>query len=165
MKKKLVKLASVMLLAAMTFSFSGCGSEKKESTKEETTKEESKEEKDSESSDKLYDSVEEFVNSEELQTQLTSLKETLTGSGMGIEIKAEGDTLVYEYTYDELTTDDTTLSDMKTQLDTALEQQAATFQAVATELKNSTGAKDPVVKIVYIDAAGKEITSKEFKAQ
>lgn len=67
-----------------------------------------------------YETVEEYVNSDELQSQLAELKSSLSESGMSIDIKAEGNALIYVYTYETIAKadfDDSMVQTLETGLD------------------------------------------------
>ena len=49
----------------------------------------------------LYSSLDEFVNSSEMQDQIATQQESLAGSGMSVDITADGDRLVYTFTLDD----------------------------------------------------------------
>ena len=54
---------------------------------------------------------------------------------MSIEILAEGNTLIYEYTFEEDSFDDSMLDAVKEQLVSGLESTASTFEEIASDLK------------------------------
>ena len=49
-------------------------------------------------------------------------------------------------------------------LETAMDSQAATFEAAAASLKVSVDVENPVVVVRYTDSQGKELVSREFTA-
>lgn len=107
-----------------------------------------------------YASIEEFIKSDEVQSQMSALQESLGSSGMKIELSADGDKLVYTFAYPEGVPTDN-LGDA---LETALDSQAATFEAAAASLKASVDVENPVVVVRYTDSKGKELVSREFTA-
>ena len=68
MKKLIGKLVVCVLAALMAVSFAACSNSK---------------------------TIEDYVKSSEVQSQITELKEDLKDSGMDIEVKGEGDKLIY----------------------------------------------------------------------
>ena len=110
----------------------------------------------------LYASVEEFAASDEIQSQIDGMKESLNEAGMDIAVTGEGDKLVYTYTYQEMTDEDGTMADaIKTQMDA----QASTFTTVANSIKAAVNVENPVVVVRYLDANGDEIFSGEYPAE
>ncbi len=109
-----------------------------------------------------YASVEEFAASDDIQSQIEAMKESLNEAGMDIAVTGEGDKLIYTYTYKELTDEDGTMEEsIKTQMDA----QASTFTAVANTIKAAVDVEKPVVVVRYLDANGEEIFSGEYPAE
>ena len=101
MKKKFIKGMCALTVFSMLFAFTGCGSSSDDADKSNDTKKEESADKNDEadndsdnaadidagndsSSDVTgsYETVEEYVNSDELQSQLAELKSSLSESGM-----------------------------------------------------------------------------------
>ena len=160
MKKKLFRVACVAAVLTMALSFAGCG-KKEESGSGSGSKTESNVDN---KGGNEFDTVEDYVNSSELQSQLSTLKSNVQGSGLNIDIKAEDNVLIYEYKYDDLKKADVTDEAIAT-LESGLEQQSATFETVADSLKSATNEKNPVVKIVYLSSDGEVIVEKEFTSK
>lgn len=110
---------------------------------------------------KKYKSVEAYVNSDEVQEVLDTLEGQMSGTGMSIEITAEGDKMVYTYTYDNVAKAD----GMAESLESAMKAEDDTFQSTADEIKKVVKAKNPSVVIKYVDMNGEEIYSKEYVAK
>lgn len=109
-----------------------------------------------------YASVEEFAASDDIQSQIEGMKESLNEAGMDIAVTGEGDKLIYTYTYQELTDEDGTIAEsIKTQMDA----QASTFTTVANTIKAAVDVEKPVVVVRYLDANGEEIFSGEYPAE
>lgn len=108
-----------------------------------------------------YKTMEEYVNSSEVQDQISSLKEEVQNSGMNFELKGEGDKLIYVYTIDSAYVVD----GLGEQLEAALTEEASTFEQVAEELKKEVAVKNPIVVVQYIDSDGNEIHVQEFTAK
>lgn len=162
MKKKLLKVVCVAGVLAMAFSFVGCGSSDSDSNSDkDTTKTEAPANKDDDKSES--GTLEEYVNTDEFQSQIDTLKQTYSGQGMSIEVKAEDNVLIYEYTYESVAKADVT-DDQIAELESALEQQASTFELLADQLKEETGVKDPVVRVVYVGSDGEVIAQKDFSS-
>lgn len=115
----------------------------------------------SQSSGKPYASVEDYLNTPEVQSEVNSAIEA-NDSGLNLEVYADGDTLVYDYTFTE-TFDDDTLDVVKDSLDTALEEKASSFESVVTVLKSNVDVENPKVKVVYRNSDGTVITEKTYE--
>mgnify|MGYP000223623066 CR=1 FL=1 len=134
MKKLIGKLVVCVLAALMAVSFAACSNSK---------------------------TIEDYVKSSEVQSQITELKEDLKDSGMDIEVKGEGDKLIYVYTIDSAYVVD----GLAEELEKALTAQSSVFEEVASTLKEATNVSDPIVVVQYVDSDGNEIHSQEFKAK
>lgn len=108
-----------------------------------------------------YKSVEAYVKSDEVQEIIDSMESQATSMGMSFEVTADGDKMVYTYKYDDIEKQD----GMAESLESAMNQQASTFQESANELKKVVSAKNPSVVIEYVDSKGELIYSKEFVAK
>ena len=71
--------------------------------------------------------LEKYFQTDEMQEMVQEAKDSVEGSGMSIEILAEGNTLIYEYTFEEDSFDDSMLDAVKEQLVSGLESTASTF--------------------------------------
>lgn len=173
MKKKLLTLLTCAALMTLAVSLFACGKKEEHNKPDETVEDGQQEEqedpddtssKNSENepaADGKYASVEEYLNSDIMQTELNSTLDSLQGSGMKMDIKAEGNQLIYSYQYTDLT--DTT--GMAESLETAMDSQAGTFQSNANALKAIIDAEDLSILIEYLDANGTLIYSREFSAE
>lgn len=177
MKKKTLRLLVCTALTVVALSFNACGDGKEsKDTSEDSTSvsesvvDDSKTDSTSESTDDdsnslaglgKYDSVADYVNSDLIQNQISSIKESLAESGMDMEVTGEDNKLIYTYTYSELTQVD----GMADALASGLDAQADTFKSVAKSLKAAVDEENPVVVVRYMDANGDEIYSQEFTAE
>lgn len=134
MKKNFVRLVTCVLVLALALSLAACGG--KPAT------------------------VEDFVKSDAVQSQLKTMKESL-GDTMDIDVTGEGNTLVYTFKFPE-GTDTTGLGES---LEAAMETQVSTFEQIASSLKDAVKVDNPTVKVVYAEHDGTEIYSREFTAE
>ena len=104
--------------------------------------------------------MESFIASDVMQSQLKEAKDSVEDGTLTIDIVAEGDKLVYVYTYQQ----DIDVDYAKEALASALDQQASTFENVAKEIKNAVNIENPVVVVRYLTKDGSEIYSQEFTA-
>lgn len=170
MKKSTSKLLVLMMVLAMAFSLAACGSKDDASNSSTTTDNAATNESSqsqgstdnkSSSSSSSYSSVEEYVNSPEIQNALSTLEKQLEGSGMNIKITADGNKMIYTYTYE-----DTEKADgMAESLEQALSAQDATFQATADQIKKEVKVDSATVVIEYVDSKGEMIYSKEYTSK
>ncbi len=135
MKKLGTKIIALAAVAVMSLSMMACGKE--------------------------YKSVEDYVKSDEVQDVLSTLESQMQGTGMSIEITADGDKMVYTYTYDSIEKAD----GMAETLETAMESQDETFQSTADEIKELVDVKTATVVIEYVDCNGELIYSKEYTSK
>lgn len=150
MKKNTTKLLLLMMVLVMSLGLAACGSDK---DNEKETKASQVSQKKGNS---IYDTVSDYVNSDEIQKTFETLKKNIEGSGMNLEITAEGDKLIYTYTYESIEKTD----EMAEQLESMVEQDT-TLQSMANGLKKCVNSDRVIVVMRYVDCKGKEIYSKE----
>ena len=112
-------------------------------------------------SGKKFSSMEDYVNSEEVQSQISATLADAEAQGMNMEVKGDGNKLIYAYTF----TDDIETEGMADALKEALTAQASTFETIATTLKSVVSVDNPVVVVQYLASDGSEIYSQEFSAK
>lgn len=137
MRKIMTRILTMGLACIMILSLSACGGGK-------------------------FSSVQSYVESEAVQSQLQDLFRSLEGSGMDMDVRGEDNKLIYEYTFN------TDLGDtdvIAASLEQALEANASTFESVAADLKEAVNVDNPVVVVRYMTGDGKELCSREFSAQ
>lgn len=105
--------------------------------------------------------MEEFVNSDELQSELESLKSTVSAQGMDLEVTGEGNKLVYIFTYQDVANQE----GMAEQLESALDAQKSTYVTLASQLETQMGIDGVVVAVQYIDCNGELIYEAEYSAE
>lgn len=183
MKKKFVQLFAAMLALVCLLSLSACSGGGESSAPSESSASSTVEESQSESSESqaeqsaleaeeeagsaaqseeeaagevtgMYSSIEEFVNSDVVQTQL----EAMQTEELGVDVLAEGNKLIYEFTYGP----DVNTEGIADALSAALQEQASTFELVAQTLKAAVDVENPVVVVTYKDSQGNVIVSQEF---
>ena len=135
MKKVLSSVLALAMVFAMALSFTSCSNGK-------------------------IDSIEAFVATDERQSQIKEAKESVEDGTLTMDIVAEGNKLVYVYTYQT----DLDIEATKEALATAIEQQASVFENVAKEIKNAVNVENPIVEVRYLAKDGTEIYSQEFTA-
>lgn len=111
---------------------------------------------------KKYKSVEAYVKSSEVQDVLKQT-ESAMGSGVDVDITADGDKMVYTFKYNTIELADQ--PDLSAQLESAMGTQDSTFQEAADDMKKLVKADKPSVVIEYVDKNDEVIFSKEYVAK
>lgn len=136
MKKIATGILSIVLVAVLALAVTACSGSK-------------------------YKTMEDYVKSDTVQSQISTLREQYAESGMNIDIQAEGNKLIYVYTF----AAGTEYDGMEADLEAAVDTQASNFEGIATSLKTVVSAADPAVVVRYQTTDGTEIYSKEFTAK
>lgn len=110
---------------------------------------------------KKYDSVTDFADSDQVQSEIEEVRNSLADSGLEATVTGEDNKLIYTYTYTEVTNFD----GFAEALEEALEAEKDTFIDLANAIKEEVNEENPVVVVRYIDANGEEICSVEFTAE
>lgn len=168
MKKITSKLLLLMMVLVMAFGLAACGSDdKKETTTGGTSQTQAPastsdaDNKDSNSSGKMYSSISDYLNDATVKEALSTMEKSVSGSGMNIKVTAEGDKMIYTFTYEKLEKTD----EMAKQLEEGIKAQDATFQSTANQVKQYVDVDSATVVIKYVDSKGEEIYSKEYKSE
>lgn len=106
-----------------------------------------------------FASIQEFIDSDMMQEQLSSQMESLEGSGMSLELTAEDNKLIYNFKIDD--PDLSAAMDVSV-LESSLDSQASTFESVAGVLPAAIDVENPVVVVRYLGSDGSELASREF---
>ena len=136
-----------MIVFVVSIGLVACGSEKNKQKDTKVGQEEGK---------SIYDTVSDFLNSDESQKGFETLKKGLEGSGMNLEITAEDDKLIYTYTYENIEKTD----EMAEQLE-SMAAQDSTLQNTANGIQKCVNVDTVTVIARYVDCNGEEIYSKE----
>lgn len=107
--------------------------------------------------------LEKYFQTDEMQEMVQEAKDSVEGSGMSIEILAEGNTLIYEYTFEEDSFDDSMLDAVKEQLVSGLESTASTFEEIASDLNDELKVENSKVVVRYL-YNGETLAESEFTA-
>lgn len=94
--------------------------------------------------------LEEYFQTDEMQEMIQEAKDSVEGSGMSIELLAEGNSLIYEYTFEEDSFDDSMLDAVKDQLVSGLESAASTFEGIASDLNEELKVDNSTVIVRYL---------------
>lgn len=107
--------------------------------------------------------LEKYFQTDEMQEMVQEAKDSVEGSGMSIEIHAEGNTLIYEYTFEEDSFDDSMLDAVKEQLVSGLESTASTFEGIASDLNDELKVENSKVVVRYL-YNGETLAESEYTA-
>lgn len=107
--------------------------------------------------------LEKYFQTDEMQEMVQEAKDSVEGSGMSIEILAEGNTLIYEYTFEEDSFDDSMLDAVKEQLVSGLESTASTFEGIASDLNDELKVENSRVVVRYL-CNGETLAESEYTA-
>lgn len=107
--------------------------------------------------------LEKYFQTDEMQEMVQEAKDSVEGSGMSIEILAEGNTLIYEYTFEEDSFDDSMLDAVKEQLVSGLESSASTFEGIASDLNDELKVDNSTVVVRYL-YNGETLAESEYTA-
>lgn len=107
--------------------------------------------------------LEKYFQTNEMQEMVQEAKDSVEGSGMSIEILAEGNTLIYEYTFEEDSFDDSMLDAVKEQLVSGLESTASTFEGIASDLNDELKVENSTVVVRYL-YNGETLAESEYTA-
>ena len=138
MKKTTLKTIAIALVMTLMLAMSACGGNKDAA-------------------------LEKYFQTDEMQEMVQEAKDSVEGSGMSIEILAEGNTLIYEYTFEEDSFDDSMLDAVKEQLVSGLESTASTFEGIASDLNDELKVENSTVVVRYL-YNGETLAESEYTA-
>lgn len=118
------------------------------------------------SSTGVYKNMEEYISDPTVKASLDQAIKSAAGSGMTIDITAEGNTLIYKYTYkQQMSSDSVPVETLKQSLETAMNSQKDQMQNFANQIGNVVEETPAIISLQYIDADGTPLYEKEFIAQ
>ena len=116
------------------------------------------------SADSDLPTLEEFFNSEIMQTAIDAAKEQYEGQGISTEMYAEGNELRYEFTVDDLETTEEDRAVLAETLQATTEAAADSFLSTASQAKSAVSNEEVVVVITYKDGAGNVLYTQSFSS-
>ena len=165
--KKISIIASFALAVCLSaFALTGCG-EKAESTSQaaaETTVAETTEAEKSSNSSGKFASIEDYLNDPTVKSALDTTINSSSTDDLTLEVKAEDNKLIYEYTYTEVYEADS-VELMKESLATASDSFSSTFNGVVNSLEAAVDVENPVVVTRYNNGDGTLIYEQEFTGE
>lgn len=169
MKKNFIRLIACAIAVSSIVSLSACGdsstasSQAASSAASTVSTVSDAEVSSAAAADGKYASISDFVNSDEMQSQVASMQESLGESGLTMEISGEDNKLIYTYTYADLSDD--VVEAVAEGLEDALDEMADTFVGVASSLTETVNVENPVVVVCYKTSDGTVLCEKEFTAE
>lgn len=152
------RIIALLSAAALCLVFAACGAQ----TKTDTAADSASDSPTAGDDSTVYATVEEYISSPEITAEMKSVEEAV-GDVMTFDYYAEGDKLIYDYTY---TTDfeEDSLDELKESLDEALEKNASGYSQVAEVLaRHVPSAEKPQVELIYRSSDGSVITSRTYE--
>lgn len=160
MKKIVSRILAVSMAAVMALSLASCGSNEKEG-KNDVVSNESQVEASKVESDAGFQTIEEYLASDEIQSQLDTIRDSMSNDEVTVDIAAEGNKLIYICTY----TEQIEAEGLAEQFESALDEKASAFGSMAQSLGAQIGVDSPTVEVRYLNADGSEIYTREFAAE
>ena len=161
------KIIALILALILCFAVAGCSITKKDNDAAVSTADESKATEVAETSapsadkgNKQYASVEEYISDPAVSKSLDSANDSF-GDKVTFAYHAEGDKLVYDYTYTEYY-NETALTTIRTALESSLEKNADSFNQVVDVLKKTVNVAEPKLEVNYHNNDGSIIASRTF---
>lgn len=109
----------------------------------------------------VYDTVEDYINAPDVKKSMESAKES-SGDIISFDYHAEGNKLIYDYTYNNHI-DDSELEAMKKVLEDSMESNSDYYTQVADVLKRNVKIDEPEIVINYHNDDGTVIATKSYK--
>ncbi len=113
-----------------------------------------------------FASIQEFLEDAAVKSQLDSMMEAMASDQMSIAVTADGDKLVYTFTFsDSALPEGTDMESIAATLEEGMTSQASTFETIAGSMKEVVEIADPKVVVIYAQHDGTEIYKQEFSAK
>lgn len=109
-------------------------------------------------------SLEDYFNSDDMQSVIASTVEQYEAQGMGVKMYAQGDELRYEFTINDLETTEDDRAVYAETLQAGLEATADTFRSMAAQMKDAVSNNEVIVVVTYLDGAGNELFSQSYSS-
>lgn len=131
----------------------------------ETSSAVSSETADSDTGATQWSSVAEYLADPTVTAEIAEQIAALEGSGLAVSVYADGSTLVYDYTYNQQLdlSDEAVKQSIVDALKSGTEEQAKTYENIASVLRAIISEDNIKVRLVYNNADGSEIYACEFE--
>lgn len=164
MKKIVSRILAVSMAAVVALSLASCGSKEKEGKDDVVSTESQVEVSEVESeieSEAEFQTIEDYIASDAIQSQLDTIRDSMSNDEVTVDIAAEGNKLIYICTY----TEQIEADGLAEQFESALDAKASAFGSMAKALGTQIGVDSPTVEVRYLNADGTEIYTREFAAE
>lgn len=166
MKKLTKRFLSFMVMACLVFFLTACGGndDGEDPSSDPAAQSDSGTSADNEASNGESD-LENYVNSDAMQTVFDTLKEQYESQGITTEIYAEGNELRYEFTMNDLETTEEDRELYEQILKESLEGNEDAFIDTAVQAKEAVSNDVVVVVVTYLDGAGNVLYTQSYSSE
>lgn len=158
MKKRIFALLTMVCLAV---SLAACGGDATEETTSDTT---SQSTTSSESSDSDLPSLEDYFNSDVMQSFVDTAKSQYEQEGISAKLYAEGDELRYEFSMDDVVTTEEERPALAEALKASTEANAESYASTAAQIKEGVSNDVVIVVVSFFDGEGNELYTQSFSS-
>ena len=142
MKKSKIFAAFLTTACLFALTFTGCNFLQNSNDKSDIAESET-------STAKTYSSIEEYLKNPLTQVTVSTIKNAVDETTT-INVKAEDNKLVFEYTYADIY-EKSALSGMAYQLKTSYERNASVYTSLASSIEKEVDVENPLVVIRYLN--------------
>ena len=135
-----------------------------ETVAEETTVETAAEEAAADTSDSGLPTLEEYFNSDIMQSVIDATKEQYASQGISAEMYAEGDELRYDFTLEDVEVTEEEKAVYADTLKAGMEANESAFMDSAAQAKAAVSNDVVIVVVTYLDGAGNELYTQSFSS-
>lgn len=159
MKKRILSLAAMVCLA---LSLAACGGG---NTAQETTSNGEEQTATTENtSDSDLPTLEDYFNSDAMQTVISAVKEQYEEQGISAKMYAEGNELRYEFTMSDIETTEEERPALAEALKTSTETNAESYMNTAKQAKEAVSNEEVIVVLTFFDGAGNVLYTQSFSS-
>lgn len=159
MKKRIFALLTMVCLAV---SLAACGGNAaQEETTSDTTEQSTTT---SETSDSDLPSLEDYFNSDVMQSFVETAKAQYEEEGISAKLYAEGDELRYEFSMDDVVTTEEERPALAEALKASTEANAESYADTAAQIKEGVSNDVVIVVVSFFDGEGNELYSQSFSS-
>jgi hypothetical protein len=108
--------------------------------------------------------LEEYFNSDAMQTIVSATAEQYEAQGIGVEMYASGDELHYDFTINGLETTEADRETYAQALQETLDASGDSFVDTAAQIKDAVTNEAVTVVVTYLDGAGNELVSQSYSS-
>ncbi len=157
MKKRIFALLTIACLA-LSITACGEGSDTQDASTDSTEQSTESEE----SSDSDLPTLEEYFNSDIMQSMVDAAKEQYAEEGITAELYAQGNELHYDFTMDDIVTTEEERPALAEALQASTEANADSYVNTATEAKAAVSNDSVTVVLTFMDGEGNVLYTQSF---